>query len=199
MALIQIFAKPPVEGLVKTRLIADLGEKLAADIYRYCLDQTMNLVRQSGIEYQLWLSEDSDDPIFQGEDYKLQQGIDLGSRMLQAISSQLKQQASDVAKVVLLGSDCLDMTIDHLRQAIGALETYDIVLLPTIDGGYALIACRKIEAQLFADVEWGSDNVFVQTLQNARNLDYQVLTLETIRDIDTLRDVNHYAELRSLI
>ncbi len=199
MALIQIFAKPPVEGKVKTRLIADLGEKPAADIYRYCLDHAINLVRQSGIEYQLWLSELSDDPIFQGEDYKLQLGVDLGSRMLQAISSQLKRQAGDAAKVVLIGSDCLDMTIDHLRRAIEALETYDIVLLPTIDGGYALIACRKIEAQLFANVEWGSDNVFVQTRQNARNLDYQVLTLETIRDIDTLCDVNHYAELTRIL
>ena len=58
MPSIQVFAKPPVAGKVKTRLIANLGAPVAADIYRYCLDYTLNLVRQSGLDYQVWLSED---------------------------------------------------------------------------------------------------------------------------------------------
>ena len=199
MAIVQIFAKPPVAGKVKTRLIADLGKTTATDIYRYCLHYTLNLVRQSGLEYQLWLSEDSTDPVFDGVDYRLQQGSDLGLRMLQAIGSQLQQQGGDTAKVILIGSDCLDITIDHLRQAIEALNHSDIVLQPALDGGYALIACRKIDARLFSDVIWGCDRVFEQTLKNAKDLDYRVTILETVRDIDTLQDVNHYAELKSLI
>jgi rSAM/selenodomain-associated transferase 1 len=199
MVIIQIFAKPPVAGKVKTSLIADLGETVATDLYRYCLDYTLNLVRQSGFEYQIWLSEDSSDPVFQGMDYSLQQGTDLGSRMLQAISSELRQQANDTAKVILIGSDCLDLTIDHLQQALDSLNGSDIVLLPTLDGGYALIACRMIDARLFAEVEWSSSQVLDQTLRNARNLNYRVKILETVRDIDTLHDVNHYAELKSLI
>ncbi len=62
-----------------------------------------------------------------------------------------------------------------------------------------MIACRKIEARLFTDVEWGSIRVFEKTLNNARTLNYRVSILETIRDIDTLQDVNHYAELKSLV
>ena len=199
MALILIFAKPPVKGKVKTRLIPDLGESAATEIYRYCLGYTLDLVRQSGLDYQIWLSGDSSDPIFQGEAYSLQQGVDLGSRMLQAISSQLQQQTSEMPKVILIGSDCLDMTIDHLQQAAEALCSHDIALMPALDGGYALIACRKIESQLFTNIEWGTGSVFEQTLKNARALNYQVSILETIRDIDTLQDVNHYAELKSLI
>lgn len=199
MPLVQIFAKPPIAGKVKTRLIADLGEALATHIYRYCLGYTLNLVRRSGLDYQLWLSEDSDDPIFGSEAYYLQQGADLGSRMSQAISSQLHRQTTDVPKVILIGSDCLDLTVDHLHQAIEALGNHDIVLLPALDGGYAMVACRKIEAKLFTDVDWGSSRVFKQTLDNAKTLDYRVSILETVRDIDTLQDVNHYADLRSLI
>ena len=199
MALIQIFAKPPVEGNVKTRLIADLGVSVATDIYRYCLGYTLNLVRQSGFDYQIWLSEDSSDTIFQGEAYQLQRGAGLGSRMLQAISYQLEQPDTGVTKVILIGSDCLDMTVDHFRQAIDALGNHDIVLLPTLDGGFALIACRKIDPQLFSGVEWGGSRVFEQTLRNARTLDFRVSVLETIRDIDTLQDVNKYAELKSLV
>ena len=197
MAIIQVFAKPPVAGKVKTRLIAELGEKVATDIYRFCLDYSLDMVRRSGYEYQIWLSEDSSDEIFRGEAYNLQQGADLGSRMLQAISSQL--QPNDSAKVVLIGSDCLDITFSHLQQALEALDNNDIVLLPALDGGYALIACRKVDARLFAEVKWSSSQVLEQTLKNARNLNYSVKILETVRDIDTLLDVNHYAELKSLI
>ena len=197
MAIIQVFAKPPVAGKVKTRLIAELGEKVATDIYRFCLNYSLDMVRRSGYEYQIWLSEDSSDEIFRGEAYNLQQGADLGSRMLQAISSQL--QPNDSAKVVLIGSDCLDITFSHLQQAAEALNYSDVVLLPTLDGGYALIACRKVDARLFVEVKWSSSQVLEQTLENARNLNYSVKILETVRDIDTLLDVNHYAELKSLI
>lgn len=199
MALIQIFAKPPVEGNVKTRLIADLGVTVATNIYRYCLGYTLKLVRQSGFDYQIWLSEDSSDTVFQNEAYQLQRGAGLGSRMLQAISSQLEQPDSGVTKVILIGSDCLDLTVGHFRQAIDALGNHDIVLLPTLDGGFAMIACRKIDPQLFSGVEWGDNRVFEQTLHNAGILNYRVSVLETIRDIDTLQDVNHYAKLKSLV
>ena len=199
MPLIQLFAKPPVEGKVKTRLIPDLGAAKATQVYRYCLQYTLDLARQSGYEYQIWLSEDSRDPIFNGEPRHLQQGIDLGARMLQAIKTQLQNKSIADGKIVLIGSDCLDLTTEHLHRAIEALSNYDIVLLPACDGGYALIGCRVIDAQLFNRVQWGSNNVLTQTVNNAQSLGYQISLLETIRDIDTLADINHYPALLSLI
>jgi len=199
MSLFQIFAKPPLAGRVKTRLIPDLGVSGATEIYRYCLNYTLDLLRQSGLEYQIWLSEKSRDPIFQSESYSLQKGENLGFRMFQAISSQLAKHGMETPGVILIGSDCLDMTLDHLLQASEALNSHDMVLLPAFDGGYALIGCRKIDARLFANVDWGSDGVLQQTLKNARTLKYRVSILETVRDIDTLDDVNHYTELKSLV
>jgi len=198
-ALIQIFAKPPVKGKVKTRLIPELGESAATDIYRYCLDYTLRLVRQSGIDYQLWLNEESQDSIFRDQPYHLQQGTDLGSRMLSAIKSRLEQNTNEDSGVILIGSDCLDLTPAHLLQAIDALRNHDMVLLPTFDDGYALIGCRRIDAELFANVKWGGSMVLQKTLENAKSLDYRVSLLETVRDIDRLQDVNHYVELKSLV
>jgi len=198
-ALILLFAKPPVKGKVKTRLIPELGESAATNIYRHCLNYTLGLVRQSGIDYQLWLSEESQDSIFQGQPYSLQQGTGLGSRMLTAIKSQLDQKVTENSGVILIGSDCLDLTPAHLQQAIDALRYHDMVLLPTFDGGYALIGCRRIDTELFANVKWGGSMVLQKTLENAKSLDYRVSLLETVRDIDRLQDVNHYAELKSLI
>ena len=198
-ALVQLFAKPPVKGNVKTRLIPELGESIATDIYRYCLEYALKLVGQSGIDYQLWLSEESQDSIFRNNSYRLQRGNDLGSRMLSAIKSELDPDGAGKSEVILIGSDCLDLKSAHLLQAIKALSNHDIVFLPTFDGGFALIGCRFIDAELFSQVEWGQGQVLNQTLENAKSLGYRVCLLETVRDIDTLQDVSHYSELRSLI
>jgi len=198
-ALVQLFAKPPVKGNVKTRLIPELGESIATDIYRYCLEYALRLVRESGIDYQLWLSEASQDSIFGINSYRLQRGNDLGSRMFSAIKSALDPDGAGKSEVILIGSDCLDLKSAHLLQAIKALGNHDIVLLPTFDGGFALIGCRFIDARLFSHVEWGQGQVLRQTLENAKSLGYRVCLLETVRDIDTLQDVSHYSELKSLI
>ncbi len=199
MSLIQIFARPPVEGKVKTRLFADIGEHKATQVYRYCLQYTLDLVRQSSYEYQIWLSEDSSDPIFNGESYTLQQGPNLGARMLQAIDDQLQENTPADNKIVLIGSDCLDLTRIHLQRAFESLSTHDIVLLPAYDGGYALIGCRTIDAQLFEKIKWGGCEVLKQTVHNAQTLGYQISMLETVRDIDTLSDLSHYPDLLALI
>ena len=199
MPLIQLFAKPPVEGKVKTRLIPDLGIAKATQVYRYCLQYTLDLVRKSGYRYQIWLTDKTRDSIFNAEPYHLQQGTNLGSRMWQAIDSQLRESKHTQSEILLIGSDCLDLNYFHFQQAISALSTHDIVLTPAHDGGFALIGCRVIDAQLFNRVKWGSNEVFIQTVNNAQSLGYQISILESVRDIDTLEDLSHYPELLSLI
>lgn len=81
MPLIQIFAKPPVASKVKTRLIPDIGAPRATAVYRYCLNFTLDLIQSSNLDYELWLSEPSNDRLFDGHHTRIQQGDDLGSRM----------------------------------------------------------------------------------------------------------------------
>ncbi len=197
MPVIQIFAKPPVEGKVKTRLIPYIGACNATRVFRHCLTYTLDLLRASHCNYQIWLSEETQDVVFQQETYRLQQGNDLGDRMLFALETALSAQPSD--KVVLIGSDCLDLHQTHFDQALAALDSNDIVLLPTFDGGFALIGCRVIDPLLFNQVEWSSSRVLQQTIDNAKLLNYQVHLLEMVRDIDTLSDLGHYPELLSMI
>lgn len=195
MPLLQIFAKPPEPGKVKTRLIPDLGSTKATEVYCYCLNYTLALARRSGLDYQLWLGEASDHALFSPEQIQLQHGDDLGQRMHHALSRGLLEDNI----LLLIGSDCLDLNNTHLELAITALEDHDLVLLPAFDGGFAMIGCRKMNPALFKDVAWSSDRVLQQTLSNAHNLNYRVHLLETVRDIDTLSDLNHYPELRALI
>jgi rSAM/selenodomain-associated transferase 1 len=197
MPVIQIFAKPPVEGKVKTRLIPDIGACKATRVFRHCLNYALDLLRTSQCNYQIWLSEETQDSIFQQETYHLQQGIGLGDRMLFALQSELSVQSNN--KVILIGSDCLDLKQQHIDQALAALDTNDIVLLPTFDGGFALIGCRVIDPLLFNHVEWSSSLVLQQTIDNAKSLRYQIHLLEMVRDIDTFSDLSHYPELLSII
>jgi len=196
MIPVALFAKPPQPGLVKTRLIADIGADKAVRIYRFCLEYALELVRHCGLDYQLFLSQDSEDALFQDEHYIIQKGPDLGARMHHALAKLLANK-NDGA--IIIGSDCLEMTIGHLQAAAQALSDHDLVLLPAADGGYALIGCTEANPELFKSVTWSSDQVLAQTIANAKRLNYRVSLLETVRDIDTLQDLEQYPELLALI
>ncbi|MCP4335706.1 MAG: glycosyltransferase [Gammaproteobacteria bacterium] len=196
MITVGIFAKPPYPGSVKTRLIPDIGADKAASVYRYCLEYTLEVARESGLEYQLFLSETCDDVLFQQEEHSLQKGDDLGQRMYHAFQ-ELLDTASD--GVLIIGTDCLDLTPMHLQDAACSLADHELVLIPALDGGYALIGCTTIEPGLFRDLRWSTDKVYRQTVANAQRLNYRVKSLETLRDIDTLQDLEHYPELLALI
>ena len=196
MIAVGIFAKPPLPGMVKTRLIPDIGADKAARVYRYCLEYTLAVVRQSGLDYQLFISETCDDPLFQDEEYSLQKGDDLGARMFHAFQDLL-ERGSDGA--LIIGTDCLDITSMHLLEAAASLADHELLLLPALDGGFAMIGCSEINPALFDKLRWSTDQVYRQTLANAQLLNYRVKSLETVRDIDRLQDLEHYPELLALV
>jgi len=191
-----VFAKPPRPGLVKTRLIPDIGALKAAGVYRYCLEYTLEVVRQSGLDYQLFLSETCDNALFQQEEHSLQKGDDLGQRMFHALD-ELLETAADGA--IIIGTDCLDLSPVHLQEAARSLSDHELVLIPALDGGYALIGCTAIHPGLFRNIRWSTAQVYRQTIANAESLNYRTRSLESVRDIDTLQDLEHYPELLALI
>ncbi len=196
MIRLGIFARPPQAGRVKTRLIPDLGADKAARVYRYCLEHTLDVAQRSGLDYQLFLSEHSSDDLFNDEPLARQQGVDLGARMHHALRALL---ADDASGALIIGSDCLDLRPAHLRRAAQALATCDVVVIPALDGGYALIGCREAEPELFARVDWSTGRVLRQTLANAERLGLRLAQLDAVRDIDTLDDLEHYPQLLRLV
>lgn len=191
-----LFAKPPQAGLVKTRLIPALGADKAARVYRYCLEYTLAIARNAGLDYQVYLSQPSDDSLFDNENCALQKSGDLGARMAHAMKDLLGTFRDGA---IIIGTDCLDLKAKHLQSAARALANHELVILPAVDGGYALIGCTQAQPELFDEVEWSSEQVLRQTLANAEKLNYRVSLLETVRDIDTLHDLEQYPELLALI
>lgn len=196
MIRLGIFARPPRPGQVKTRLIPDLGADKAASVYRHCLEHTLDVAHRSGLDYQVFLSEESGDDLFGDEPVARQQGRDLGARMHHALRALLADGASGA---LIAGSDCLDLRPAHLRRAAQALATSDVVVIPALDGGYALIGCREAEPALFAGVDWSTARVLRQTLANVERLGLRLTQLDAVRDIDTLEDLEHYPQLLRLV
>jgi rSAM/selenodomain-associated transferase 1 len=190
--LLQLFARLPESGRVKTRLAEDLGEQKALDIYLHCLRHSLDLLRLNHCDHQLWLDRPGDHPLFDGFERHIQQGDDLGERMRHAINSGLRSHR----RVLLIGADCLDMDPGCLDKAAARLDDHDLVLTPAEDGGFVLIGSRvRLPGDLFDTVAWGSEWVLRQTLEQALDCGLTVAVLHPLRDIDRSADLAHYPAL----
>jgi hypothetical protein len=167
-----VFAKSPVAGQVKTRLIPDIGRQRATTLYKELLTRTLDTaIKTKFSEIQIWVSGNIHHQYFSHLKNKgsfkffQQSGNDLGTRMFNAFDSVL----SEYPCAVLIGSDCPSLTCADLRSAMTLLESgKDMVLGPAEDGGYYLIGLRKNNAELFSGIQWGKENVFSETYSRAK-------------------------------
>ena len=195
--VIQVFAKDPQPGQVKTRLIPDLGQARATRVYRYVLNHALQLARESHFDYQLWLNQPSTDCLFDGLDIQLQVSGDLGQKMYHALSSAL--DTGHFGKAILIGSDCLDLQQHHLQRVNEMLDHYSLVIIPALDGGYVLIAAsQSVDPEVFNHISWSSEQVLRQSLKQCMDAQQSVRLLNPLRDIDHASDLAHYPQLRSL-
>jgi len=97
--------------------------------------------------------------------------------------------------VVLIGCDLPDLTSALISKAFDALQSNDLVIGPSCDGGYYLIGLKKEMPDLFKEISWSSEKVLKQTLERAERLSLKVQLLEKLRDIDTLDDL-HLSKLK---
>jgi rSAM/selenodomain-associated transferase 1 len=195
-ASLLVFAKSPVVGQVKTRLIPDIGPEAAMSLYEELLTRTLNTANNSTIkDIQLWLSGDPNHPFFKTFNeldaikFKQQTGKDLGEKMFNAFENVL----TDCSYAILIGSDCPTLTINDLKSAAEMLEgDKDIVLGPAKDGGYYLIGLRKNNAELFSNIDWGNDSVFSKTTAKVEKLNLNLGLLTVRSDVDRFSDLQAY-------
>ncbi len=194
---ILVFAKAPVPGRVKTRLIPALGAAGAARLARRMLDHTLQQALEARIgPVELCASPAVIAPDWAG--YSLpptlksrEQGEgDLGARLARAARRHLKQGG----RVLLIGTDCPDLTARHLREAAAALEDHDAVIHSAADGGYCLLGLRAFHPGLFADIPWSTPAVARLTLARMGVLGWCVAVGEELRDIDEPGDLIHLPE-----
>ena len=193
-----VFAKYWAPGQVKTRLAATVGDRLAAEFHQASLSALLDEFRSCAERRVLSFTPEEQREAFAslaGPSWELmpQREGDLGARM-RAYFNEAFQQRSQ--RVVLIGADSPQLRVASIRAALEALQQADVVLGPTTDGGYYLIGARNglcnlfTKGDLFTNVDWGTTQVWSQTVDRLRAAGVNWRMLETSFDVDTWDDVN---------
>lgn len=189
-----IFTRYPEPGKVKTRLIPALGPQGAADIHKKTTEYTVSWANILSQKYSDLLEVRYDGQTLQhmidwlgAEHTYTEQGQgDLGQRMARAFQENFQ---SGKRQVVLVGTDCPRLNVFLCQMAFRELKTHDMVIGPTMDGGYFLIGLRKMVPQLFQSIDWGTDTVYSTTMSRAIQMGLSVKSLEALQDVDVPQDL----------
>lgn len=196
-SLLIVFARFPLPGKTKTRLIPTLGEHGAARLHR---DMARHTIGAAGrllpeVRVELWCDGGTKEEIGEsfGSDMPVrhQSGGNLGQRMLDAFSHSFSR---GFERVVLAGTDCPFLTPEILKQAFHELASADCVLGPAHDGGYYLIGLSRPCPEVFEGISWGGSEVLDQTRARARAAGVSVSMLEVLHDIDRPEDLPLWKE-----
>jgi rSAM/selenodomain-associated transferase 1 len=187
-----IFAKAPVPGKVKTRLIPALGEIGAARLAHEMLQATVAQALAANLSIpELCADPHPLDPDWDGflptQHLRItaQGEGDLGERLARAA----KRSILLGEHVLLIGTDCPSLDSNRLRAGASALADHDAAIHPTKDGGYALLGLRKFDPGLFEGIAWSSDQVARQTIERVESLGWSLWIGETLRDVDEPADL----------
>jgi uncharacterized protein len=189
---VAVFARAPIAGVAKTRLIPRLGAEGAADLHAALVRKTLQTAVASSLgPVTLWCATDRDHAFFAamrrdfGVELRAQADGDLGERMLSAF----RAHAPD--PLLLIGTDCPVMTPEHLRQAARDLIAgADAVFLPAEDGGYALVGLKVPIADILLHMPWGTDAVMAETRRRLSRLGASWTEPATVWDIDRPEDLD---------
>jgi uncharacterized protein len=189
---ILVFAKAPVPGFAKTRLIPELGPQGAAELANKLLSHTLKnavaadigrvtLCATPNASDAAWLNLSAPKSI-----HWVNQGDgDLGKRLARVAQEYLVKGEA----VILIGTDCPEITADKLRYAVTSLATQDAFIIPATDGGYTLLGLNKFDASLFSDIHWSTDSVFAETIQRIKKLQWSFEVDLPLHDIDEPEDL----------
>ncbi|MHB1676199.1 MAG: TIGR04282 family arsenosugar biosynthesis glycosyltransferase [Sulfuriferula sp.] len=189
---IVIFTKAPQSGFAKTRLIPALGVQGAADLAQLMFTHTVTeaLAAQVG-PVELCVTPAAADAAWgtlaipdtiqwsdQGEG-------DLGTRLARTTQRVIDGGES----ILLIGTDCPELTANHLQQAANTLQYFDSTLIPTADGGYVLLGLNHFHPFIFSNIAWSTDTVAFETLCRIGQLRWSVTNQPMLHDIDEPDDL----------
>jgi rSAM/selenodomain-associated transferase 1/rSAM/selenodomain-associated transferase 2 len=190
-----IFARFPSKGKVKTRLAKDTGDYYALSFYNMCAEEILGQTKKlnSFNKYLFYTEAEEKEKVMRWAGskylYALQEGKDLGERMLHSFELAFSHHAK---KVIIVGTDVPDLNAGIIKEAEKKLNEADLVIGPSNDGGYYLLGMKKVNPELFQNIIWSSTSVFEATIEKAKKLKLRIAELNTLRDIDTKKDLDEW-------
>jgi rSAM/selenodomain-associated transferase 1 len=192
-----VFARAPVPGEAKTRLIPALGAEGAAKLHAALTHRALEVATAAALgPVELWMAPPAGHPFFDecaarhGVTLHVQQGGDLGARMRHAVAEALRHSG----RAIVIGTDCPGLEVRDLHDAANALTEAPAVLQPALDGGYVLLGLATADAPIFAGIAWGGDTVMAATRERLGAAGLAWRELEPRRDIDRPEDLAYLPE-----
>lgn len=194
-----IFAKAPIPGYAKTRLIPALGEQGSAALAKRLLEHaTAEAVKAELGPVTLYaspfpMSEWPSICLPESLEYAPQGSGDLGDRLIAACKN-LFNDSWDNLPVIITGTDCPGLTSEVLNQLSNSLIDNDAAIIPASDGGYVAIGLSRFDPLIFTGVDWSTERVCRQTIERFENLRWQYSVLPEMHDIDEQHDLQWLPE-----
>ncbi len=183
-----IFAKSPIPGTVKTRLIPHITPTEAAELYKafvtdiFCNTHKLKCERVT-IAYTPSNAEATFQSVCgQSANYLPQKGFNLGERMKNAFMYSFNKGSK---RTVIIGTDSPTLPLSYIQKAFDVLKEVPVTIGPTFDGGYYLIGLSEQNYAIFDGVDWSTSNVFSQTLARIQAINKQLYVLPPWYDVDT--------------
>lgn len=180
--------KNPVIGKVKTRLAADIGDRAALEVYLRLVKTTRAVCEEVSCTRHVFYSDNINlTDCWETDNYvkHVQRGIDLGERMINAFETVF---ALGAKQVVLIGTDCPDISSAIVNKAFEKLNFTDIVFGPALDGGFYLLGAKQ-NPTVFNGIQWSTDSVLSCSVRQCKELGLEYRLLEELGDIDTEVDL----------
>jgi uncharacterized protein len=186
---VAVFARAPIAGYAKTRLIPHLGSRGAANFQAALISDTLRKLRslrRAAFPYLFLTGQQSSSYLTDKTCTVLRQrGADLGERLSHAFRLLLRRHTA----VVIVGTDSPLLPARILRQAVQELRPCEAVLGPSPDGGYYLIGLRRFRSGMLTGVRWGTAYAFRDTLQRILEHNLCCSILPPVADVDRPRDL----------
>ncbi len=197
-----VFAKLPRAGFVKTRLGKAIGMNEAMRVYEELARHAFGLAQglaSEGVRVYLFYSPDASEEemrswVQQDFVYVAQVGKTLGERMHTAFDRVFRDGAS---KAAIIGTDVPELKGDILARAFTMLDSHELVIGPSTDGGYYLLGMKPPVKNVFDGIAWSTENVLRETLERAETLRLSTALIENLMDVDTLEEYRVYLNRKS--
>ena len=180
-----VFARVPVAGEVKTRLVPPLSPDGACELYRAFLADLFERLGPVKAKISVFAGGEPLAALSSLMPHPWpvvpQVAGNLGARMAAASAHLLARPGG---RVVLIGSDSPDLPLPFLKRAFQRLKHRDVVIGPALDGGYYLIGLRAPTPALFEGIEWGSARVLSQTMEIVAREKLSIALLPPWYDVD---------------
>ncbi len=189
-----LFAKYPLPGYAKTRLIPALGAEGAAQVHRHLARRTVDLLLQSGAPTEVRYAG--------ADEAALRDWLGDGPALVAQAEGGLTERLVDASRPhphMFFGADTPDLDAGMIAAAMTALASHDVVIGPAEDGGYFLIGMQTARPELLTDMPWSTDQVFPETLRRCEVLGLAVALLPMLADCDRPEDLERWPDLRELV